>query len=110
MIRRPPRSTLFPYTTLFRSLLQVGEGELVEGDVAGAGVVDVRGDGRRPARRAERPGDVARLVRRTRGHRVGLAAGQPRGPHVDLVREGGHGVVAQRARWWAEGVGFEDIR
>src|SRR2546430_11929827 len=25
MIRRPPRSTLFPYTTLFRSL-QVGEG------------------------------------------------------------------------------------
>src|SRR3712207_7119802 len=24
MIRRPPRSTLFPYTTLFRSLLQRG--------------------------------------------------------------------------------------
>src|SRR2546427_8853613 len=24
MIRRPPRSTLFPYTTLFRSLLQAG--------------------------------------------------------------------------------------
>src|SRR5260370_5484265 len=24
MIRRPPRSTLFPYTTLFRSGLQVG--------------------------------------------------------------------------------------
>src|SRR3712207_8534555 len=24
MIRRPPRSTLFPYTTLFRSLPQVG--------------------------------------------------------------------------------------
>src|SRR3712207_6957878 len=24
MIRRPPRSTLFPYTTLFRSLLAVG--------------------------------------------------------------------------------------
>src|SRR5688572_33344839 len=23
MIRRPPRSTLFPYTTLFRSILQV---------------------------------------------------------------------------------------
>src|SRR3989441_10436750 len=29
MIRRPPRSTLFPYTTLFRSRLQpdAGEGE-----------------------------------------------------------------------------------
>src|SRR5260221_8706554 len=26
MIRRPPRSTLFPYTTLFRSLPQVGIG------------------------------------------------------------------------------------
>src|SRR2546427_4439882 len=26
MIRRPPRSTLFPYTTLFRSLDQVGGG------------------------------------------------------------------------------------
>src|SRR2546426_2180192 len=25
MIRRPPRSTLFPYTTLFRSVLDVGE-------------------------------------------------------------------------------------
>src|SRR2546430_12922302 len=25
MIRRPPRSTLFPYTTLFRSLLVVGD-------------------------------------------------------------------------------------
>src|SRR3712207_8437891 len=25
MIRRPPRSTLFPYTTLFRSLHQEGE-------------------------------------------------------------------------------------
>src|SRR2546430_9177211 len=24
MIRRPPRSTLFPYTTLFRSLTEVG--------------------------------------------------------------------------------------
>src|SRR5260221_11717754 len=25
MIRRPPRSTLFPYTTLFRSLLAAGQ-------------------------------------------------------------------------------------
>src|SRR5256885_5694055 len=25
MIRRPPRSTLFPYTTLFRSLLELGQ-------------------------------------------------------------------------------------
>src|SRR3712207_8061288 len=34
MIRRPPRSTLFPYTTLFRSGVEVGHGD--------ADVVDVR--------------------------------------------------------------------
>src|SRR3712207_8377301 len=30
MIRRPPRSTLFPYTTLFRSLLDMNSGLDVE--------------------------------------------------------------------------------
>src|SRR5574341_1633423 len=30
MIRRPPRSTLFPYTTLFRSPLQVLRGSLLQ--------------------------------------------------------------------------------
>src|SRR5258708_13649170 len=29
MIRRPPRSTLFPYTTLFRSVLEQGQGQRV---------------------------------------------------------------------------------
>src|SRR5260370_28406663 len=29
MIRRPPRSTLFPYTTLFRSQVECVEGRLV---------------------------------------------------------------------------------
>src|SRR5256885_10238430 len=31
MIRRPPRSTLFPYTTLFRSLMTGRERGLIEG-------------------------------------------------------------------------------
>src|SRR3712207_8691276 len=31
MIRRPPRSTLFPYTTLFRSLLGLLDGVLGQG-------------------------------------------------------------------------------
>src|SRR3712207_7628158 len=31
MIRRPPRSTLFPYTTLFRSEIHAGLHDLVEG-------------------------------------------------------------------------------
>src|SRR2546430_12409911 len=30
MIRRPPRSTLFPYTTLFRSLVRVRHGQWVD--------------------------------------------------------------------------------
>src|SRR4051812_49742339 len=46
MIRRPPRSTLFPYTTLFRSS--------VGGD---AGDVDVAGDGGAVERQLE-PGDA----------------------------------------------------
>src|SRR3712207_6965752 len=33
MIRRPPRSTLFPYTTLFRSSPQADVGQQVEGGV-----------------------------------------------------------------------------
>src|ERR1035438_10805488 len=31
MIRRPPRSTLFPYTTLFRSIIEVFKGAVGEG-------------------------------------------------------------------------------
>src|SRR2546430_4368209 len=41
MIRRPPRSTLFPYTTLFRSH---GAGNRVE-QLGGGGVVVVRAEG-----------------------------------------------------------------
>src|SRR5256885_12288414 len=37
MIRRPPRSTLFPYTTLFRSLVLL---ESLQQLRAGAGVLD----------------------------------------------------------------------
>src|SRR2546430_17723176 len=34
MIRRPPRSTLFPYTTLFRSLLGLAITDQFSGDVS----------------------------------------------------------------------------
>src|SRR2546422_4234057 len=41
MIRRPPRSTLFPYTTLFRSVLVVNKWDLVpKGLVTKADVVE----------------------------------------------------------------------
>src|SRR5205823_1048527 len=33
LIRRPPRSTLFPYTTLFRSARQLGVAHILEGSV-----------------------------------------------------------------------------
>src|SRR5258708_18378992 len=46
MIRRPPRSTLFPYTTLFRSRHQAG----FLGAVAGA--AQIPGDRPRPRRKA----------------------------------------------------------
>src|SRR5438093_8509919 len=46
MIRRPPRSTLFPYTTLFRSLLEVRCGSVVAGSPGPAptvgGLLEVR--------------------------------------------------------------------
>src|SRR5438105_12302291 len=50
MIRRPPRSTLFPYTTLFRSLLGRAHGR------ARAPPLGARGDpaGARPLRRLDR--------------------------------------------------------
>src|SRR2546422_4553866 len=48
MIRRPPRSTLFPYTTLFRSLIA----KMVE-EFDAAGVLDRRPRGLEPERRSE---------------------------------------------------------
>src|SRR3712207_8093259 len=45
MIRRPPRSTLFPYTTLFRSLVQVAVlGQQHAVDVAQVRVIGLVGD------------------------------------------------------------------
>src|SRR2546422_4396874 len=48
MIRRPPRSTLFPYTTLFRStsrtVLQTTHGDFLFDSGAGAGNFDAAGN------------------------------------------------------------------
>src|SRR5256885_8699615 len=57
MIRRPPRSTLFPYTTLFRSLSpceQAARGELFGPRVLRTRVVKVRGSGVRVRAREDR--------------------------------------------------------
>src|SRR3712207_7527498 len=49
MIRRPPRSTLFPYTTLFRSVLQLLQhhdaGALAHDEAVAVGVVGAGGAG-----------------------------------------------------------------
>src|SRR3989449_10491914 len=71
MIRRPPRSTLFPYTTLFRSQAVLPSTQGVQG---GGPDQAVRADGRRdPLRVGARP-----------GARIAAAAVPERG------REGGH--------------------
>src|SRR5438477_9026585 len=41
MIRRPPRSTLFPYTTLFRSQPPTGRSAAFADDSLRAGVIDL---------------------------------------------------------------------
>src|SRR2546423_11649270 len=51
MIRRPPRSTLFPYTTLFRSIARHG-GHAMRA-IAGGGAIPRNGIGRRGVFRAE---------------------------------------------------------
>src|SRR5258707_4117447 len=45
MIRRPPRSTLFPYTTLFRSYFRDGEKKVIRRLLAGGPAVMAYGGG-----------------------------------------------------------------
>src|SRR3712207_8989285 len=56
MIRRPPRSTLFPYTTLFRSGGELGQREDDLGDPPGRRGT-TRGEGPRQVDRGEPVGD-----------------------------------------------------
>src|SRR3712207_7970034 len=78
MIRRPPRSTLFPYTTLFRSQLP---GDLVDGGLAGA---------RRQHREGVAPGDD-RLHRLLLAGPELLVAQQLAGGLADAAAPGGGG-------------------
>src|SRR3712207_7333221 len=58
MIRRPPRSTLFPYTTLFRSGVEVDKGK-ISVSVADR-VVELRGE-------VDSPDELTKLVEAARG-------------------------------------------
>src|SRR3989441_12101471 len=65
MIRRPPRSTLFPYTTLFRSLERVLE-QGVRCGVAGVHVIHRGGGDAEHARRST--GRLGMLLEQVRWH------------------------------------------
>src|SRR3989441_13192628 len=82
MIRRPPRSTLFPYTTLFRSLRLLARadaaGRLVEEQQPGAQRVGDRHveelalalcEPSRAPRRLASEAELAEQIRRFAGHR-----------------------------------------
>src|SRR3712207_9111869 len=83
MIRRPPRSTLFPYTTLFRSR-RVDDGHLALLDRLRA----AHGDG------GEARGPAVRRLRAARG--VAAVGGRDRADH-GVVRGGRVGARAHGA-------------
>src|SRR2546422_11378722 len=113
MIRRPPRSTLFPYTTLFRSLR---EGCDQRGGLAGG---DLRAGGAERARERAAVGSEVRRrsgeqLERNRGERVQVGAavhapaGQLLGGHV-AGRADGSPRLGQRGVGRALHVGDPEI-
>src|SRR2546430_4599699 len=80
MIRRPPRSTLFPYTTLFRSLAARGglprvrgrghrlDREGVSGNESAPGLLDHRAAGRGRPARGDRGGRDRKSTRLNSSH------------------------------------------
>src|SRR3712207_9031716 len=85
MIRRPPRSTLFPYTTLFRSKHQAGA-EAV-GQATGPGAEEAAhdaADGDRPRGERAAPAEVVAERLEDDGHGdVVHAGGEEGGEHGD---------------------------
>ena len=90
-------------------LLAIGLDQLVEADIAEAGIVHIGRDRGGAVGRAERAGDEARLVRRLRGPDVGGLARELRRLDVHLVghRPPGRNRPARSLR--IEGVGLEDV-
>jgi len=87
----------------------VGRGQLVEGDVARAGVVDIGRDGGGAVGGAERPSNEARPRRVAPLHLVARLDGQPGGGDVHLVGQPRHAVIAQRNGVGVEGVGLDEV-
>ncbi len=88
--------------------VRVGRPELLEADVAGRRVGDVRGDRGGPVRRSQRAGDPARPAVARLG-RVRGGAGQPGGGRVHLARQVGQPVVGLADRRGVEGVRLDHV-
>src|SRR6266542_5747340 len=103
MIRRPPRSTLFPYTTLFRSVLEVARARGGVADVADGGSAGQLGEhvgGEDVGDEPHAPVDVERAA--VRGHDPGrLLAAVLQGVQPEVGEVGGFVALA-------EGPGAED--
>src|SRR3712207_9273627 len=100
MIRRPPRSTLFPYTTLFRSLADADD--LARQDRREQPDVGLRepltGEGDGPERVALDLGDLAVPVEDSEGHARGR--GETDDAHAPRLRSEERRVGKEcRSRW-----------
>src|SRR3712207_8374383 len=82
MIRRPPRSTLFPYTTLFRSRRLADAGHVLDQEVA-------VGE-QRQERETPRAVDLDHRPADGREQGAALVAGAEQGQGVELVRSEEH--------------------
>src|SRR2546426_11984448 len=97
MIRRPPRSTLFPYTTLFRSPLR----EIGTLDETPARV-HARGVGRGHVGRGRHPGQSRALPEHRAApalHRDHREVASQRVPLVEVGRELADGQAMTRWEW-----------
>lgn len=83
--------------------------QFIEGHVAIAGVVHVRGQRAGAAGRAEHAGDEARLFRVFEGLRIGNLAGQASAFYVQFVGQFFHAVVGHGNPGGVEGVGFQNV-
>ena len=90
-------------------LFEIGVDELLIGDVASAGIVDVRRDGRGATGRPERASDKAWFVGIGGSAGITLEPGQPCRLAVELVAELLHAVIGQRDPLGVERVRLDDI-
>src|SRR2546425_13088625 len=91
MIRRPPRSTLFPYTTLFRS---IAERLIAEGKPVGILTRGYRG-GRPAGERGKLESDEAAMLRERLRRKARFGIGADRYRRSEERRVGKEG----RSRW-----------